>query len=61
MIEIGTIWFVFFTLLLICSVKLNLLSKDTSRSFPALDFFDGDSSIGDFHGICCIFHIISDV
>ena len=28
-----TIWFAFFTLLLICSVKFNLLSKVTPRSF----------------------------
>ena len=36
-----TIWFVFFTLLLICSVKFNLLSKDTPRSFPLCTFSMG--------------------
>ena len=41
-----TIWFAFFTLLLICSVKFNLLSKVTPRSFSLGTFSMGTNPLG---------------
>ena len=41
-----TIWFAFFTLLLICSVKFNLLSKVTPRSFSLCTFSMGTIPLG---------------